>query len=143
MDEVKTIEVYRGDVAVGQQITVWYHTPRGGGFGQGGSLVEWTVAGHITILAPGNRPFQYMDDCIDQVTAEVPHEAHECLEYGARGEHCSGPVDLYWGGGNRSWPRCTYHGERRMQSYEDSIKDSDVAPAWLDPSYAGERWDDE
>lgn len=141
---MKTVRIYCDDVTVGDDITVWYHNEHGGGFGQGGRLVEWTVMDHITIESPvGEIHHFFFDEDIDYVTAEVPHEAHECLEYGANGEHCSGPVDLVWAGGNRSWPRCEYHGEERMRRYDESIKDSDIAPSWLDPSYAGERWDDE
>jgi len=35
---------------------------------------------------------------------------------------------------------------RRLERYENSIEryaDSDVAPSWFDPSYAGERWNED
>lgn len=136
---MKTIMVQRDDVKVGQQITVWYRRDGMSGFGQGGFLTKWSVEGHITLASPLSDP-RFMDDEITHVTIEVFYDADECLEFS---EHCVGPVDDWWSGGTRCWPRCTFHGERRLQSYEDSIKDSDVAPSWLDPSYAGERWDDD
>ena len=63
-------------------------------------------------------------------------------------EHCSGPVALWHSGGThgRSWPRCTFHGEQRLDRYENSMEryaDSDCIPDWYDPAYAGERWEDE
>lgn len=137
---MKDVQVYHGDVEPGAHITVWYGRNGHKGCGQGGTLVEWTVAGHIRLVDPLGEEHHFFDDTIDYVTAEVPYAPDECLEYG---EHCRGPVDMVWAGGDRSWPRCTFHGERRLQRYEESIKDSDLAPSWLDESYAGERWDDE
>lgn len=69
----------------------------------------------------------------------------DCLE---ASEDCDGPIALWYSGGlnGRSWPRCTFHGERRLERFENSMEryaDSDVAPDWFDPSYAGERWDDD
>lgn len=62
-------------------------------------------------------------------------------------EDCAGPVKLYlrpsdW----TSWPRCEFHQDKREQQRENSMEryaDSDVEPDWFDPSYAGERWDDD
>jgi hypothetical protein len=58
---------------------------------------------------------------------------------------CQGPVD-YWTVGNslKGWPRCDYHGQRRIDQYENSMEryaDSDVPPPWFDPADAGERFD--
>lgn len=75
------------------------------------------------------------DDAID---------ASECLNYG---DDCSGPVEYHTTGRSmRAWPRCAHHADQRHESYENSIEryaDSDVAPGWFDPSYAGESWDGE
>ena len=65
----------------------------------------------------------------------------QCLN---ENEECQGPVD-YWSTGNslKSWPRCDYHGQKRIDQYENSMEkyaDSDVAPSWFDPTYAGETW---
>lgn len=72
-------------------------------------------------------------------------EPLECLE---SGPHCSGPVEYWHSGGSygRSWPRCTFHGERRLDRYENSMEryaHSDVVPDWFDPSIVGERWGDD
>ena len=69
----------------------------------------------------------------------------ECLNWS---EHCSGPVEMRHSGGmnGRSWPRCAFHGAKRLADRENSIEawaDSDVAPPWFDPTLAGERWDDD
>ena len=68
-----------------------------------------------------------------------------CLE---ASDACEGPVEMWYSGGvnGRSWPRCRFHGERRLERFENSIEryaDSDVAPDWFDPANAGERWDDD
>lgn len=67
----------------------------------------------------------------------------ECLNENAE---CKGPVD-YWSSGSsmKSWPRCTFHGEKRIDQANDRSSmeyyaDSDVAPSWFDPTYAGESW---
>lgn len=70
-------------------------------------------------------------------------EPLECLE---SGPDCRGKVDMWTTDGLRYWPRCDFHGERRLERYENSIEryaNSDVAPSWFDPSYAGERWNDD
>jgi hypothetical protein len=45
-----------------------------------------------------------------------------------------------------SFPRCEYHWNRRLDEQERigrDFPDSGLAPSWFDPSYAGERWDEE
>ena len=84
-------------------------------------------------------------ECPDSIDGE--HHPAECLD-DPDGTTCRGPVELWWSGGShgRSWPRCTYHGEARLERYENSMEryaDSDVAPDWFDPTYAGERWEDD
>lgn len=49
-------------------------------------------------------------------------------------------------GTGRSFPRCDHHWELRLDEQERidrDYPDSDTPPAWFDPSYAGESWDDE
>lgn len=76
----------------------------------------------------------------------MPYEdfdPEECIE---DPEECSGPVRMYSPGRGRAFPRCSFHINKRARSFEDSIEryaDSDLAPSWFDPSYAGERWDDD
>jgi hypothetical protein len=70
----------------------------------------------------------------------------ECLE-GPEG--CSGAVEYRWPGyGDRNWPRCQRHGDARVAREEDAMRrygnpDSPCPPFGFDPSYAGERWDEE
>jgi hypothetical protein len=48
-----------------------------------------------------------------------------CLNENAE---CDGPVEFHTTGDSlRAWPRCTFH----------------VPPPGFDPSYAGERWEDD
>lgn len=70
-------------------------------------------------------------------------EELECLD---ESKDCRGDVTMWTTDGLKYWPRCEFHGERRLASYENSIEryaNSDVAPSWFDPTYAGERWDDD
>lgn len=70
----------------------------------------------------------------------------ECIDDIGQGE-CRGEVEYFSPDGRGSAPpRCQYHIEQRMERYENSIEryaHSDVAPAWFDPTLAGERWDDD
>jgi len=68
-----------------------------------------------------------------------------CLDGHGNGEGCSGPVEWWmtpstW----KSWPRCTKHGERRMEQDEQTRQRyPTMEPSDFDPSYAGERWNDD
>lgn len=54
-------------------------------------------------------------------------------------ELCRGPVIMFYG-----YPRCAYHVEQRARTEEIARQyDSDCVPSWFDPSYAGERWEDD
>ena len=68
----------------------------------------------------------------------------ECLDDRGDGT-CQGPVEYWSSGGIKSWPRCTKHGEARLnnRSELERYADSDVPPPGFDPAYAGERWDDD
>ena len=71
-------------------------------------------------------------------------EPLECLDDHGDGT-CSGPVEMRWPGyGERSWPRCEKHGEERIEKAEETKRRyPQHAPDDFDPSYAGERWDDD
>jgi hypothetical protein len=63
-------------------------------------------------------------------------------------DFCSGAVEYRAVPGGTAVPRCVAHFDARLARYEDPnslerYADSDVAPAWFDPSIAGERWDDD
>jgi hypothetical protein len=65
----------------------------------------------------------------------------ECLN---ENDECEGLVEYHSTGSSmKSWPRCDFHQAKREDAYENSMEkyaDSDVAPAWFDPTYAGESW---
>lgn len=44
----------------------------------------------------------------------------------------------------RSFPRCDKHLEDRLE-VQDKYREyqSDTPPSWFDPTYAGERWDED
>lgn len=128
------------DLEIGDEITVWRHD----GCGQGGTL-RAVLADGVSIMAPLG-PMQFRYEEIARFDVDRPGDPTECLEYGDDGAQCSGPVELWWAGGERSWPRCTFHGERRLARYETGIEryaDSDVEPDWFDPTIAGERWSED
>lgn len=69
-----------------------------------------------------------------------------CLDEG-RG-HCEGQVEyrLALSATGRSFPRCERHWNERLDAQEEHARrypDSDLPPADFDPSYAGERWNEE
>lgn len=69
----------------------------------------------------------------------------ECIEHG---DDCRGPVEfrMALSASGRPFPRCERHWLARLD-VQDRINrdypDSPIAPAWFDPSYAGERWDED
>ena len=69
----------------------------------------------------------------------------ECLNSG-RGD-CSGPVEMYTPSDRLTgFPRCVKHQEERevqAEELRERYPDSFMAPAGFDPSYAGERWEDD
>ncbi|OYN81880.1 hypothetical protein CG716_05270 [Mycolicibacterium sphagni] len=69
-------------------------------------------------------------------------------EYGP----CQGPVNRYeaLSGSGELYPRCTRHYGtyvERVQPRIDAIRqqypDTDTPPSWFDPTYAGERWNED
>jgi hypothetical protein len=72
---------------------------------------------------------------------------NECLEDRGEGT-CRGPVEYHSidPGRQNAFPRCAHHWEERLERRESSMEryaDSDVAPPWFDPAYAGERWEED
>lgn len=75
-------------------------------------------------------------------------EQPECLDRHKGG--CSGAVEfrMALSPSGRAFPRCDKHWSDRLDEEERITErvghwQSDVAPSWLDPAAAGERWDDE
>jgi hypothetical protein len=67
-----------------------------------------------------------------------------CLQ---EGPCCSGPVAYHLNPDRddlRAFPRCEYHQEARLAEAERNLELlSDTPPAWFDPAYAGERWEED
>lgn len=78
-------------------------------------------------------------------TASIEAELLECIN---GPELCAGHVEYRMALSKTgvSYPRCEAHWGARLDT-EDRLRrdypDSPIAPAWFDPSYAGESWDDE
>jgi hypothetical protein len=71
-------------------------------------------------------------------------EPLECLD---GPEECGGEVEFRTTPDRddfRAFPRCEVHFERRLGEAERTLELlSDVPAPWFDPSYAGERWQEE
>jgi hypothetical protein len=75
-------------------------------------------------------------------------EPLECLENLTGETECSGPVELFpsHAGTGTMIARCHGHqdaADRRAEKMNRDYPDSSFAPAWFDPSYAGESWDED
>jgi hypothetical protein len=98
-------------------------------------------AGPVEMRWPG-----YGDESRPRCERHHDEPRLECLE-GPEG--CAGPVELRWPGyGSHCWPRCELHGDARVKREEEAIErygnpDSPCIPEDFDPSYAGERWDED
>ena len=72
----------------------------------------------------------------------------DCVDFGR--SSCVGDVEFHSLSftltESSAFPRCEKHWGERLDRAENSMEryaDSDVAPAWFDPTYAGERWSDD
>jgi cytochrome c len=78
-------------------------------------------------------------------TEALPDE--ECLEFHTG--HCEAGTTQYrmpLSGTGRSFPRCDLHWEKRLEEQDrinERYPDSPLPPSDFDPSFAGERWDDD
>jgi hypothetical protein len=82
----------------------------------------------------------------DQTWRDEPAEENdlECLDRHKGG--CSGLVEYRFAlsATGRSFPRCDAHWGKRLDEQEEiNRKYPSLQPSDFDPSYAGERWDDE
>jgi hypothetical protein len=68
----------------------------------------------------------------------------KCLQ---EGPDCSGPVEYRLSPDRddfASFPRCEFHWHKRLEAAERNLELlSDVPPPWFDPTYAGERWNED
>ncbi len=136
---MKTIDITWDEVTPGDNITVW-RQPRGQS-GQGGT-VHSIDAGAVSLIA-GTGRFEVVMTRTEthHLTAEVPFDADECLQYDP--QRCGGTVELFAPGPGNAFPRCHVHREERARSYETSSErfaDSDLPPAGFDPADIGEHW---
>lgn len=72
--------------------------------------------------------------------------ATECLEY--KPDECQGEVQMRDALSESGMPyvRCDFHWRKRIElqhELEQKYPDSPIPPPWFDPTYAGERWDDD
>ena len=78
------------------------------------------------------------------ITYTEPTEV-ECLDSHHEGG-CKGPVEyrMPLSGTGKSFPRCNKHWKKRLKVQEGiNRRYPRSAPRDFDPSYAGERWDDD
>lgn len=63
------------------------------------------------------------------------------------GPDCKGPVEYHISPDRddmKAFPRCEFHWAKRLDEAEKNMELlSDIPPDWFDPSYAGERWDED
>ena len=69
----------------------------------------------------------------------------ECIE---NPDECRGEVEMRPSltGTGTTIPRCDHHWDLRLERDEQlrrDYPDSPIPPAWFDPTFAGERWDDD
>lgn len=72
----------------------------------------------------------------------------ECLDSYDSRVRCHGPVEFRYplSGTGRSFPRCDAHWEARLAKQAEIDRrypDSPMPPADFDPTYAGERWNED
>ena len=69
----------------------------------------------------------------------------ECLDDRGGRSKCSGPVEYRWPGyGEKLWPRCERHGEKRLELQREIGRAARSSPpADFDPLDAGEVWDED
>ncbi|WP_205327521.1 hypothetical protein [Glycomyces sp. YM15] len=77
-------------------------------------------------------------------TALVCIDANTAYEYGP----CQGPVHEYdaLSGSGYTYARCTFHYDAYCDRMAPILKrwpDTPHPPAWFDPTYAGETWDED
>ncbi len=76
-------------------------------------------------------------------------EPLECLDEHPDNSGCEGEVAYHtnpYSMSLKAWPRCVKHYDEyltRMEGINQRYPDSPIPPPGFDPSYAGERWDDD
>jgi len=70
-----------------------------------------------------------------------------CIDF-VEEDPCKGPIEFHSvdPGRTQAWPRCEKHWAKRLARRENSMEkyeNSDVVPSWFDPTFAGERWEED
>lgn len=131
------------DLQVGMQVVFTKTEGPFRGCGQGGT-VQALEPGRAHLVC-GEGRFERTIEFAEwgRVAEERPLPAENCVEYGT-GE-CRGPVEWCHAPSGSAVERCEHHNAERWRRYQQSeterFADSDVAPDWFDPAYAGEHWD--
>lgn len=101
---------------------------------------------------PSEEP-PYCDQCggthagiCNYYDGEDDEEELECLDDAKK--DCVGIIEyrMALSSTGKSFPRCEKHWGIRLSQHEkdcEKYPDSPLAPSWFDPSYAGERWDED
>lgn len=75
-----------------------------------------------------------------------PQDPLECLDMGNPDDECKGKVEyrMALSATGVSFPRCDHHWAQRLDLQEETNRKYPVMqPSDFDPSFAGERWDDD
>jgi hypothetical protein len=79
------------------------------------------------------------------MSSENPLPEESCIEYGDG--DCGGPVEYRdpLSSTGRSFPRCADHWEERLDRQQEILRryGGDAPPADFDPTFCGERWDED
>lgn len=129
-------------VKVGDEGTVWW-----GGCGQSGTVTAVGTDGSIEITGPAGNPVTVAKpDRFVPAAAEAEADRFQDLGWNdweaskdRRHEFPSEAAELAYSIG---WSNAVRYGDRNRDSIS-RYADSDVEPEWLDPGFAGERWDDD
>lgn len=79
----------------------------------------------------------------------TPTEPLECLDEHPDADGCVGEVVYHsnpYSSSFKAWPRCEKHYDQyltKMEGINQRYPDSPIPPSDFDPTYAGERWDDD
>lgn len=105
--------------------------------------LDWSVIGSDGNVVPGHEHYDYEEDA-DAARVKLGRDSLVCMD-GPEG--CAGPVEMRTTPDREDFahfPRCEAHFERRLLESEKVLELlSPTPPAWFDPSYAGEHWDEE
>lgn len=141
-------EITRGEIMVGMSIEIVFDNGAGRGIDKVLSVDPDGTLRFVTGSAEHRKAFpseQYSADTmanrVRRIMVAEPIPLSECIEFGS---DCAGPCDEHSSrSGLTSAIRCESHYRRhsdRMDAIDRRYPDSEFAPSWFDPAYAGESW---